>query len=413
MATTTEPDQAGIAQPGRRRGLRALVAANGVSSAGDGVFLAAAPLAAAAITRDPAAVAAVTAAEYLPWVVVAPLAGVYVDRWPKRATMIVSDLVRAAAVAALAGMVALGAVSVPAIAVCAFVMVAGVAFHSAASEAVVADLAADQDELHTTNGHLQSAYNAGRQLAGPPAGSLAYAAAPWLPFAGDAVSFAASAALLRAVPREAADRRPDGPHEHVWPALRAGATYLARHTQLRALAILTAVANLSANMVMGVLVLFATDSDGLGISTAGYGLLLVALAVGGILGGATVSRVIRRVGSHTTMLAGLAAQGLAWLALAATSNPYAAGTALALAFAGVSMVSVCVVSARQTHTPPELLGRVISAFRVVGNGTSPLGAVLGGLIALEWGLRAPLVAAAVVAAAALACVGTLRSLRQR
>ncbi|MCX5070853.1 MFS transporter [Micromonospora lupini] len=410
---TTEPNRAGLAQPGRRRGLRALVAAQGVSSAGDGVFLAAAPLAAAAITRDPAAVAAVTAAEYAPWVVIAPLAGVYVDRWPKRTTMIVADLVRAAAVAVLAGLVALGSVSVAAIAVCAFIMVAGVAFHSAAAEAVVADLATEPDELHRTNGHLQSSYNAGRQLLGPPAGSLAFSTAPWLPFAGDAVSFAASAVLLRAVPSEAATRQPQGPHQSVWSALRAGAAYLAGHAQLRALAILTAVANLSANMVMGILVLFATDRAGLGISTAGYGLLLVALAVGGIAGGAVVSRIIRRWGPRTTMVAGLAAQGLSWLVLAATSSPVAAGAALAVAFAGVSVVSVCVVSARQTHTPPELLGRVISAFRVVGNGTSPIGALLGGLIAAEWGLRAPLVAAAVVAVAALTCVWTLRSLRQR
>ncbi|WP_431976109.1 MFS transporter [Micromonospora haikouensis] len=408
MATTTEVTPASPTRPGRRRGIKALVAAQGVSSAGDGVFLAAAPLAAAALTRDPAAVAAVTAAEYLPWVVVAPLAGVYVDRWPRRTTMIVADLARAAAVAALAVMVALGVGSVAAIAVCAFVMVAGVAFHSAAAEAVVADLAADEDELHRTNGHLQSSYNAGRQLLGPPAGSLAFTAAPWLPFAADALSFAASAAFLRAVPRDAATGRPAGPHQRLWPSLRAGAAYLAGHAQLRALALLTAVANLSANMVMGVLVLFATDSKGLGISTGGYGLLLVALAIGGITGGAVVARIIRRYGSVTTMLTGLAAQGLAWLALAATSSPLLAGGALAVAFAGVSLVSVCVVSARQRHTPPELLGRVISAFRLVGNGTSPLGAILGGLIAAEWGLRAPLAAAAVVAVVAVACLLPLR-----
>src|SRR5688500_9415891 len=54
----------------RRRGLRALVAATAVSSVGDGAFIAAAPLAAAVVTRNPTAVAIVTAAEYLPWVLV-------------------------------------------------------------------------------------------------------------------------------------------------------------------------------------------------------------------------------------------------------------------------------------------------------------------------------------------------------
>jgi hypothetical protein len=47
------------------RGLRALLAATSASAPGDAAFLAAAPLAAGAITRDPADVAVVLAADYV------------------------------------------------------------------------------------------------------------------------------------------------------------------------------------------------------------------------------------------------------------------------------------------------------------------------------------------------------------
>jgi len=390
--TTTRPQ---TALPARwRRGLRALVTATGVSSVGDGAFLAAAPLAAAVVTRNPTAVAVATAAEYLPWILVAPFAGYFVDRWPRRTTMIVADLLRAVLVAVLATLLATGRASIPAIAVCAFLIVAGNVFHSAAAEATIADLA-DRDEklLHTVNGRQQSALTGGRQLVGPPLGSLSFSVAGWLPFALDAVSFVFSAGLLTAVPARKASRSSPG---GVWRALRSSTAYLLRHRNLRTLAVLTAVGNFSINMVLGILVLYATDPHGLGITQAGYGLLLVAMAVGGIAGGFTTSWVIGHLGSRTTMIAGLAAQGAAWALVAATTQPIVAGAALALGFVGVTLVSVVVMTSRQQQTPPELLGQVISAFRVVGNGPAPLGAIAGGAIASALGLRVPIFIAAAV-----------------
>ncbi len=375
------------------------MAATATSSVGDGAFIAAAPLAAAVVTRNPTAVAAVTAAEYLPWVLVAPFAGYYVDRWPKRTTMIVADLVRAVLVAVLALMIATGLASIPAIAACAFLIVAGNVFHSAAAEATIADLTdLDDTLLHTVNGRQQAAYTGGRQLIGPPLGSLSFSVTRWLPFAFDAISFLASALLVALVPpRPAARPRSKG----MWRALRESTAYLLAHRDLRTLALLTAAGNFSINMVMGILVLYATDPDGLGITEAGYGLLLVAMAVGGVAGGFITPRVIARLGSRATMIAGLTAQGAAWLVVAATRQPLVAGTALALAFVGVTLVSVVVMTTRQKQAPPELLGQVISAFRIVGNGPAPLGALVGGAIAGLAGLSAPIFVAAAVALAAV------------
>ncbi len=391
MAAT--PDQA-TPLTRSRRGLRALVAATAVSTVGDGAFIAAAPLAAAAVTRNPAAVALVTAAEYLPWVLVAPFAGYYVDRWSKRTTMIFADLSRTGLVAVLAGMVAAGTASIPAIALCAFAIVAGNVFHSAAAEATIAGLTArEEDLLHRYNGHQQAAYTGGRQLLGPPVGSLSFSATQSLPFALDAASFLASALLLACLPTEPAVQ---GGSTGLWRSLRENTKYLLSHRDLRTLAQLTAAGNISINMVLGILVLYATDPGGLHITDAGYGVLLVAMAVGGVAGGFLAPRVIAQIGGRITIITGLAGQGAAWLLIASTHQAVVAGIALALAFVGVSHVSVVVMTARQKQAAPELLGQVISAFRVIGNGPGPIGAIVGGAVAAWAGLRVPIVVAAAI-----------------
>jgi len=56
--------------------------------------------------------------------------------------------------------------------------------------------------------------------------------------------------------------------------------------------------------------------------------------------------------------------------------------------------NVVSVSLRQNLTPDGLRGRVSSAARMVSWGTQPLGAVVGGLIASAFGLRAPFFVAA-------------------
>jgi cation transporter-like permease len=67
--------------------------------------------------------------------------------------------------------------------------------------------------------------------------------------------------------------------------------------------------------------------------------------------------------------------------------------------------NVTLLSLRQTIVPDRLMGRVVGAIRLVGFGTIPVGALLGGVAGRLLGLRAPfLLGAALLAAAALAAV---------
>ena len=79
------------------------------------------------------------------------------------------------------------------------------------------------------------------------------------------------------------------------------------------------------------------------------------------------------------------------------AQPVAVAASLAVGAFGGLVWNVITVSLRQSLVPDELLGRVNSAYRLVGWGTMPLGALTGGLVADAFGLRAPFLVAGVVA----------------
>src|SRR5215204_6865862 len=87
---------------------RRLWTATVASNLGDGLVAAAFPLLAASITRSPTAIAGLSVAAGLPWLVFGPFAGAIVDRHDRRRWMIVFDLGRPSVVAALALLIVVG-----------------------------------------------------------------------------------------------------------------------------------------------------------------------------------------------------------------------------------------------------------------------------------------------------------------
>src|SRR5947208_5204658 len=93
------------------RDYRRLWTAAGISTLGDGVRLAALPLLAASITRDPGAVAAVTLAGSLPWLLFSLVSGAVVDCVDRRRVMWQVDTGRALVMFGLATAVVFDATS--------------------------------------------------------------------------------------------------------------------------------------------------------------------------------------------------------------------------------------------------------------------------------------------------------------
>jgi MFS family permease len=100
----------------RERDFRRLFATRLISQTGDGVFTAGLGSYVFFNTTtfpDPASAAAAFAVLYLPYSLIGPFAGVFIDRWSRRQILVWSALLRALFVAITAGLVASGKLGVP------------------------------------------------------------------------------------------------------------------------------------------------------------------------------------------------------------------------------------------------------------------------------------------------------------
>jgi MFS family permease len=391
---------AGGARLGRRFWL--LWWAATASQAGDGLRVTAFPLLAAILSRDAMAVSMVTAASWAPWLCFGLWVGAIVDRSHLRTVLWWVQVVRALCLAGFAAGVAAGVAAVPLLAVTAFVVGTGEVFGDAAGQAMLPSLVPAGD-LVTANGRLAAAEFVAAELVGPPVGALLFALAPALPFAIDATSFAVSAGFVRQLPVDApAAARPVGDPVSLWSDAKEGLRWLAGHHLLRLLAVAAALANAAYTAFVAVLVLYAFEV--LHLAGTGYGLLLAALAVGGLGGSMGSGRVVARIGPRAALLAALLLSALAAAGLGVVSHIAPAAGLLGILGAAAGLTNVVIRSLRQRLVPAGLLGRVTAAFRMVGYGAVPLGAAGGGLVARHFGLRAPFLAAGVTIALLAAAV---------
>jgi MFS family permease len=384
----TQTTSGGTRRPRLGAHYRRLWWANAISSTGDGAFVAALPLLAVTITRDPRLVAVVTAASYLPWMVLSLPAGALVDRYDRATLMWRAQAVQAAVVAAVVIAVVFRDANIAVLGLAGLLLGSAEVIFSNAAQAILPALV-PPELLARANGSQQVSLTVGETFLGPPAGSLLFAVAAALPFGLDALSFAGSAALLARLPRtgQAGGREADQPGTAIRTQIAEGLRWLFRHRLLRVVAVLLGVFNFANQMGQAVLVLLATQT--LHVGTRGYGLLLAVTAVGSVLGGLVSPAVTRRLGLLPSLIIAGAVDAAVFAGLGLA--PDAAVAALMLAGQGfaVTMWNVVTVSLRQQVVPAHLLGRVNSVYRMLGWGLMPLGALAGGFVAHAAGLRAP------------------------
>ncbi|MDH3731709.1 MAG: MFS transporter, partial [Acidimicrobiia bacterium] len=146
--------------------------------------------------------------------------------------------------------------------------------------------------------------------------------------------------------------------------------------------------------IIAIWVLYVQDEVGLG--DVGFGILLAAMGSGGLLGALSAAIVAGRIGQGSTLMGAMAVLTGTAVAMGMTSTPavvFACGVVIGF---GLGLWNVVVISLRQSLTPDELRGRVAATSRMLAWGTQPLGALLGGVVANIYGLRAPFYMAAAV-----------------
>lgn len=380
-----------------------LVAASGLSNLADGVFQIALPLVALGITRDPGAFASVTLVGRLPWLLFALPAGALADRLDRRRTMYRVSLVRAGLIGALSAVVAAGWEELWILYVVAFALGVGETMFDTAAQSILPGIVKDPDALARSNGRLYAVELTANQFIGPPLGGLVAGLTLAGALTGSAVAYLAAAGCLLFLTGNFRPAR-TGPKTRLRSDIGEGLDYLVHHRVLRSLAICVGVSNLAFTAQFSVFPLYAVSPGPMGLSEAGYGLLLTAAAVGSLAATPIVDRLERRLGRRRTLVIVLLLFPLIPAVPAVTAGIVANAAVGVLTGVANVVWNVITVSLRQRIVPDHLLGRVNAGYRLLAWGTMPIGAALGGLLGELIGLRGTF---GVCAALGLTCVPVL------
>jgi MFS family permease len=371
---------------GLSKNFRLLWAATTLSNLGDGLRIVAMPLLATSVTSDPRLIAGVVVAERLPWLVFILPGGAWADRFDRRHLRMRLDVARAVVVAALVATIVLDQTSIVAIYIVVALLASAEAVVDSSSTAMV-PATVESGDLERAAGRLGSTELAMNELIGPPLGGLLFGLAVAAPFGIDALTFAGAALVMAFM---TGNFRPAGAtstsHEH--PSMRAslaeGIRWLWGHQLLRTLALVSTALGTASFIGNAVFVIFATDT--LGLSDFGYGLLLVPGALGGI-GGSLIAPRFTRFPLGRTLPVAVIASGVSTWVMALTSSPILVAVLSAVSLGAVMVWNVLTVALRQRLIPDEMLGRVGASYRFLVYLGMPFGALVGGLLANEFGVR--------------------------
>lgn len=371
----------------RQRNFRWLWIGETVSAIGNAMAMVGVPLLAVTVLKASTfAVSALTAAAWLPWLVIGLPAGVWVDRLSCRSLMIACDMASMLLYASLPAAAWLGILTTWQVGVVALLAGTANVFFATAYQVYLPSLVTAAD-LIEGNAKLQGSASAagigGRGAAGLAAQAVGAATA--LLF--NAASFAVSAACLLSI-RAAPPRKPARSMTTVRAEIAEGSRFIAHDPYLRPMTIYSTVSNLAFGGVLALVVVFLVRVVGLG--SAAVGLLMAIGGIGGVIGAVVVRRMATRFGSARVLLLSALGTGLSGLLIPLTRPGggvafYVIGWAAEAA--GVAMGSIIAASFRQAYCPPAMLGRVTASMRFLGFGVGPFGALAAGGLGTAFGIR--------------------------
>jgi MFS family permease len=329
---------------------------------------------------------------FLPFILFALPAGVWVDRLRRRRILIVGDAARAILLALVPILWALGELRMWHLLVLQFAIGIFTVFFDVAYQSYLPALI-EREHLVDGNSKLQLTVSVS-QVAGPSV-SGALIAAITAPYAivADAVSFVVSTLFMTTMRHRESPPQHDeaSPRPKMWPQVKEGLQWVIGHPWLRAIATCTGTSNFFSSVLFSIVVLYMVRT--LHLSAFEIGFVFAVGSAGSIVGALVTGRMNKAFGvGPTIVLTALAfsAGGLAF-PLAPRSFPLPALMAgqVLFGFGGVAY-NITQVSLRQAITPERLQGRMNAAMRWVVWGTIPLGSLTGGAVATWRGLHSAL-----------------------
>ena len=321
----------------------------------------------------------------LPIVFVGPVAGVFVDRWPLKPTLVSSDLIRAC----------LAMLLIPATEVWqVFFVLAALSCVSAffgPAQTVTIRSHVPTPGLMSANALMQIAFMGSRIVGPAAAGAMVARFTPKVCYAIDVLSFVASAALIGSVEiRRPPSLQPSSESssnriQAIWRDMAAGMNFIFHHAAILFFVLAMAAGLFTIGCFGPLISIYVRDT--LRASARSFGYVSGMVGVGLLLGTQIIRIIARRASDTGLVLWGLFGIGAGVFLLGAVPNlaaTLAATFTIGFAFAAIMVPAQTLI---QRETPPDMLGRVGSTNTSVILLGQILGLAVSGLLAELLGVR--------------------------
>ncbi|HKG91554.1 MAG TPA: MFS transporter [Gemmatimonadaceae bacterium] len=320
----------------------------------------------------------------IPTLLLAPVAGVMVDRWDRHRILLWTQLLSALQSLALALLAFTDTITVGWI--LALQVVQGIinAFDTPARQAFVVQMVEDRADLPNAIA-LNSTMVNGSRIIGPSIGGVIIAAVgeAWC-FLIDGISYAAVIASLLAMRVERAER--PARRGAILDELRAGFRYVSGFAPVRTALLLLALVSTMGMPYTVLMPVIASKTLHGGPHT--LGLLMTASGLGAVAGALYLASRRSVVGLGRVMVVATLAFGAGLVAFGLTRSLWTALIVLPVVGAGFMVEMASTNTILQTVVEEHLRGRVMSFYTMAFLGTAPIGSLLAGVVADRVGASA-------------------------
>jgi len=330
------------------------------------------------LTRSALLLGLVGFAGQIPSFLLAPLAGVLVDRWNRHRLLVATQILAMLQSAALAVLTLSGLITIWHVLLLSLFQGAINAFDMPARQAFVVEMVDRREDLPNAIALNSSMVNAARLL-GPSIGGVIIAAVGegWC-FALDAVSYLAVIASLLLM-RIASRTRTAGAQAKMLGQLHEGWRYVAGSAPIRSILLLLALVSLVGMPYTVLMPIFASSILHGGPHTLGF--LMAATGVGALLGAFFLAnrRSVLGLGKLIPLMASLFGAGLIGFAL--SRSLWLSLVLLLVTGLGFMVQMAASNTLIQTLVEDDKRGRVMSFYTMAFMGTTPFGSLLAGTLA--------------------------------
>jgi DHA3 family macrolide efflux protein-like MFS transporter len=333
----------------------------------------------------PAQLTGLQIAYMLPIVFVGPIAGVFVDRWPLKPTLIASDLIRAV----------LALLLIPSTSMWQVYLVMGslscVSAFFGPAQTVTIRSAVPINGLLAANALMQLAFMGSRIIGPATAGAIVATFSPRVCYTVDVASFLISATLIGsvAIRRPPAMQAPPGSSSNrihqIWIDMKQGMSFILHHAAILFFVLAMAAGLFTIGCFAPLISIWVRDT--LHAREGIFGFVSGNVGLGMLIGTQVVRRLSRHASDTTLVMAGLAGIGGGVLLLGAIPHIAAALTSTFIIGFAFGAIMVPAQTLIQRETPQDMLGRVGSTNASVIFLGQILGLVVSGVLAEMVGVR--------------------------